>query len=56
MVLKDTFNNISATGYIAAVNFINGGNHRPVTNDWKTLSHNVVSSSPCHKQDSHSQL
>ena len=29
-----------------AVSFIAGGNHRPVTSHWQTLSHNIVSSTP----------
>jgi hypothetical protein len=31
-------------------------NHWPVTNHWQTLSHNVVSSTPCHERGSNSQL
>jgi hypothetical protein len=31
-------------------------NHQPVTTHWQTWSHNVVSSTPCHEQDSNSQL
>jgi len=31
-------------------------NHRPVASHWQTLSHNVVSSTPCHKRDLNSQL
>jgi hypothetical protein len=30
-------------------------NHRPVASHWQTLSHNVVSSTLHHEQDSHSQ-
>jgi hypothetical protein len=29
--------------------------HRLVANHWQTLSHNVVSSTPCHERDSNSQ-
>jgi len=29
-----------------------GENHLPVTSHWQTLSHNVVSSTPCHQRDS----
>jgi hypothetical protein len=32
-----------------------GENHRSVTSHWQTLSHNVVSSTPHHKQDSNAQ-
>ena len=30
-------------------------NQRPATSHWKTCSHNVVSSTPCHKRDLNSQ-
>jgi len=30
---------------------LSGENHRPATSHWQTLSHNVVSSTPCHEQD-----
>jgi hypothetical protein len=33
-----------------------GENHRPVGSHWKSLSHNVVSSTPCHEQGSNSTL
>jgi hypothetical protein len=42
-----------------AVSFIGGGpgeNHRPVESHWQTLSHNGVSSTPPHKQDSNSKF
>jgi hypothetical protein len=32
-----------------------GENHRPAKSHWQTLSHNVVSSTPCHERDSISQ-
>jgi hypothetical protein len=35
--------------YIMAVSFIGGENHQPVSSHWKTWSHNVVSSTPCHE-------
>jgi hypothetical protein len=48
--------------YIVHVSFIGGRktgvpweNHRPATSHWQTLSHNVVSSMPCHERDSNSQ-
>jgi hypothetical protein len=31
-------------------------NHRPAVSHWQTLSHNVVSSTLPHEQDSNSQL
>ena len=30
-------------------------NHRPAVSHWQTLSHNFVSSTPCHEQDLNSQ-
>jgi hypothetical protein len=33
-----------------------GENHRPVASHRQALSHTVVSSTPCHEQDSNSQL
>jgi hypothetical protein len=32
-----------------------GENHRPTGSHWQTLSHNVVSSTPCHERGSNSQ-
>jgi hypothetical protein len=61
MVFNATFNNISVISYVA-VSFIGeetgvpGENHRPVTNNWQILSHNVVSSTPRHEQESYLQL
>jgi hypothetical protein len=40
------------------LSFIDGGtgeSHRSVASDWQTLSHNVVSSTPCHERESNSQ-
>jgi len=39
-----------------AVSFISGGNHRPVVSNWRSLSHNVISSTTRHKWRSNSQL
>ena len=36
--------------------WVPGENHSPVASHWQTLSHNVVSSTPCHERDSNSQL
>jgi hypothetical protein len=33
-----------------------GENHRPVASHWQLLSHNDVSSTPCHERGSKSQL
>ena len=44
--------------YIVAVSLIGGGNRsteRPVERNRRTLSHNVVSSTPHHERDSNSQ-
>jgi hypothetical protein len=54
MVFNTTFNNISATLWQSVLLVeeigVTGENH------WQTLSHNVVSSTPCHVWDSNSQL
>ena len=57
MVFNATFNNISVIS-LRSVLLIEetGENHWPVTNHWQTLSHNVVSSTPCHERGSNSQL
>ena len=55
-VFNVTFNNILAVSFIGGGNQSNGENHRPATSHWQTLSHNVVSSTPRHEQDSNSQL
>ena len=51
-----TFNNISVILWRSFLLLENTGvpweNHRPVASHWQTLSHNVVSSTPRHKQGS----
>ena len=52
--------------YFVAVSFIGGRNtkkvhvpgenHRPAASHWQILSHNVVSSTPCHERGLNSQL
>jgi hypothetical protein len=39
-----------------AVSFIGGGNRRIAASHWQTLSHNVVSNTPCHEWDSNLQV
>ena len=57
MVFNVVFNNISViTVLLAEKTAVPGENHRPVTNHWQTLSHNVESSTPRHERDSKSQL
>ena len=60
MVFNTTFNNISATLWQSVLlveeTGVPGENHWPVASHWQTLSHNVVSSTPCHVWDSNSQL
>jgi hypothetical protein len=60
MVLNATFNNISAITWQSVLLVEETGvpreNHRPVTSDRQTLSHNVVSSTPFHERGSNSQL
>jgi hypothetical protein len=57
MVFNATFNNISVISYVSFIEEETGAleeNHRPVVRHWQTLSHNVVSSTPCHVQGSKS--
>jgi hypothetical protein len=60
MVFNATFNNISVIPWwsllLVKETRVLGENHRPVTSHWQTLSHNVVSSTPCHERGSNSQL
>ena len=55
MVFNTTFNNISAISWrsVLLVEKIGlpGKNRRPAASHWKTLSHNVVSSTPRHERD-----
>ena len=60
IVLNTTFNNITVISWRSVLlveeTGVPGENHRPVTSHRQTLSHNVVSSTPRHKQGSNSQL
>jgi len=60
MVFNATFKNFSAISrwsvLLVEETGVPGENHRPVTNHWQTLSHNVVSTTPRHERDSNSQL
>jgi hypothetical protein len=61
MVFNATFNNISVniswqSVFLVEETEVLGENHRPVTSNWQTLSHNVVSNTPRHEQGSNSQL
>ena len=48
MVFNTTFNNISVMLWWSVLLVEESGeNHRPVTSHWHTLSHKVVSSTPC---------
>ena len=51
MVFNATFNNISVISWLSVLlveeTKIPGENHRPVASHWQTLSHNVVSGTPC---------
>ena len=51
MVFNATFNNISVILWRSVLlveeTGIPGENHRPAASHWQTLSHNVVSSTPC---------
>ena len=60
MVVNATFNNISVISWRSVLlvdeTGVPGENHRSVASHWQILSHNVVSSTPRHEQDSNSQL
>ena len=55
MVFKDTFSNISLILWLSVLlveeTRVPGVNHQPAASHWQILSHNVVSSTPCHEQD-----
>jgi hypothetical protein len=60
MVFMTIFNNISSISWQSVLLVeeirVPGENHRPVASHRQTLSHNDVSSTPCHEWDSNSQL
>ena len=48
VVFNATFNNISAISWRSVLLVEETGeNHRPTASHWQTLSHNVLSSTPC---------
>ena len=59
-VFNATFNDISAILWQSVIMVeetrVSGENHRPDASHCPTLSHNIVSSTPRHEQDSNSQL
>ena len=51
MMFSATFNNISAISWRSILLAEDSGeNNRPVACHWQTLSHNVVSSTPCNER------
>ena len=56
MVINATINNISVKAVIFLVEEtgVSDENHRTAISHWRTLSHNVVSSTPRHERDSNS--
>jgi hypothetical protein len=50
MVFNATFNNISVISWWSIL-FVEetGENHQPDASHWRTLSHNIVLSTPCHE-------
>ena len=54
VVFNATFNNISVITWRSVLLVQETGvpreNHRPVANNWRTVSHNVVSSTPSHER------
>jgi hypothetical protein len=56
MVFNATFNNISVISWRSDLSVEETGeNHRSAASDRQTLSHNVLSSTPCRELDSISQ-
>ena len=59
MVFNATFNNISVISWQSVLlveeTRVHGENHRYAASHWKSLSHNVVSSTTHHERDSNSQ-
>ena len=53
VVFNATFNSNSVISWRSVL--LEEENHRPAKSHWQTLSHNVVSSTPCHERDSNSQ-
>ena len=55
MVFNATFSNISLILWLSVLlveeTRVPGVNHQPAASHWQILSHNVVSSTPCHEQD-----
>ena len=60
MVFNATFNNISVISWRSVLLVEKTGvpeeKHRPAASHWQTLSHSVVSSTPCHERNSNSQF
>jgi hypothetical protein len=56
MVFNTTFNNISVVLWCSVLlveeTGVPGENHHPAASHQKTLSHKVVSNTPCHEWDS----
>ena len=55
MVFNSTFYNISVISWQSVLlveeTGVSSENQQPVASHWKTLSHNVVWSTPCHEWD-----
>jgi hypothetical protein len=60
MVFNATLNNISVISWQSVLLVEEIGvpeeNQKPAASHWQTLSHKIVSSTPCHEQDSNSKL
>jgi hypothetical protein len=56
MVFNTTFNNISVISWqsflLVEETSVPRENHRAIKSHYQTLSHNVVSRTPCHERDS----
>ena len=51
VVFNATFKNISDILLVEKTELVPRENQQPAASHWEILSHNVVSSIPCHKQD-----
>ena len=52
-----TFNNMPVQSVLLVEeNGVPKENYRPVACHWRTLSHNIVLSKPCHERDSNPEL
>jgi hypothetical protein len=54
-IYQQSFSYIVAVSLLVEETGVSGENHQQAASHWQTLSHNVVSSTPCYEWDSNSQ-